>query len=206
MSAFGLIFSIYLMLLFSTSEVTLVHGADVAKNVSTGKMEMVPLIEEGKVRMVNESRRKLGSFQICSLCTCCGGANGYCMPTPCCYAINCNLPNKPFGFCSFTPKTCNCFGCHVQQYQTYYSFSHSKYEMIRILLIIHRKVYKLLCGNVFQQTKRCHIRACQISGHDCRYIYKQYQLYLFYQITIFFHRLFGYTLPFVKCSGHFLQI
>ncbi|KAK8467651.1 hypothetical protein PHAVU_007G118600 [Phaseolus vulgaris] len=63
--------------------------------------------------MMNESRRKLGSFQICAVCTCCGGAKGICLPSPCCYAINCNIPNRPFGFCSFTPKTCNCFDCHL---------------------------------------------------------------------------------------------
>lgn len=79
--------------------------------------EMVPLMEEGKMEkmmmVMNESRRRLGSFQICALCTCCGGAKGLCLPSPCCYAINCNIPNRPFGFCSFTPKTCNCFGCHL---------------------------------------------------------------------------------------------
>ncbi|XP_014513176.1 uncharacterized protein LOC106771685 [Vigna radiata var. radiata] len=66
-----------------------------------------------QMMMMNESRRKLGSFQICALCTCCGGAKGICLPSPCCYAINCNIPNRPFGFCSFTPKTCNCFQCHL---------------------------------------------------------------------------------------------
>ncbi|KAM0061694.1 hypothetical protein Hdeb2414_s0004g00139151 [Helianthus debilis subsp. tardiflorus] len=83
---------------------------------------MVPLIEPGKGGIMmglvlNDSRRKLGSFKICSLCTCCsgggGGGKGYCLPSPCCYAINCNIPNRPFGFCSFTPKTCNCFRCHL---------------------------------------------------------------------------------------------
>ncbi|KAK7344111.1 hypothetical protein VNO77_13395 [Canavalia gladiata] len=63
--------------------------------------------------MMNESRRKLGSFQICALCTCCGGPRGICLPSPCCYVINCNIPNRPFGFCSFTPKTCNCFECNL---------------------------------------------------------------------------------------------
>ncbi|KAL8517789.1 hypothetical protein ACS0TY_009200 [Phlomoides rotata] len=86
-------------------------------SVAAAQEDMVPLVEAGKVEMMvmaNESRRKLGSFQICSLCTCCGGASrSYCVPTPCCYAINCNIPNRPFGFCSFTPKTCNCFGCHI---------------------------------------------------------------------------------------------
>ncbi|KAL8122375.1 uncharacterized protein LOC141659604 [Apium graveolens] len=79
-------------------------------------VEMVPLIEPGKtmeMMMMNDSRRRLGSFQICAPCTCCGGAKNYCVPSPCCYAINCNIPNRPFGFCSFTPKSCNCFGCHL---------------------------------------------------------------------------------------------
>ncbi|KAG5574645.1 hypothetical protein H5410_054779 [Solanum commersonii] len=83
---------------------------------SAKESEMVPLIEPGKAEkmmiMLNNTRRKLGSFQICALCTCCGGAKAVCLPTPCCYAINCNIPNRPFGYCSFTPKTCNCFGCH----------------------------------------------------------------------------------------------
>ncbi|MBA0603099.1 hypothetical protein Gorai_003257, partial [Gossypium raimondii] len=34
---------------------------------------MFPLVEE-KMMLFNESRRKLGSFQICAVCTCCGGA------------------------------------------------------------------------------------------------------------------------------------
>ncbi|CAN7053304.1 uncharacterized protein LOC103831050 [Brassica rapa] len=76
-----------------------------------GEVRMVPLMEE-KFMVMNETRRKLGSFQICSVCTCCGGAKGVCLPLPCCFAINCNIPNKPFGYCSFTPKSCNCFGCH----------------------------------------------------------------------------------------------
>ncbi|KAK5771521.1 hypothetical protein PVK06_047736 [Gossypium arboreum] len=70
-------------------------------------LELVPLVDEKMVKMMmfNESRRKLGTFQICAACTCCGGAKGVCLPSPCCYAINCNIPNRPFGFCSFTPKT-----------------------------------------------------------------------------------------------------
>jgi hypothetical protein len=36
-----------------------------------------------------------------------------CIPAPCCYAINCNIPNRPFGVCSFTPRTCNCLRCHL---------------------------------------------------------------------------------------------
>ncbi|KAL2894614.1 Dynein intermediate chain 1 [Bienertia sinuspersici] len=27
------------------------------------------------------------------------GAKGYCLSTPCCYAINCNISNRSFGLC-----------------------------------------------------------------------------------------------------------
>ncbi|KAK8621311.1 hypothetical protein V6N13_067747 [Hibiscus sabdariffa] len=51
---------------FNYSESTQVNGSS----------EMVPLVDERTVKMTmfNESRRKLGSFQICAACTCCGGA------------------------------------------------------------------------------------------------------------------------------------
>ncbi|KAE9617729.1 hypothetical protein Lal_00027257 [Lupinus albus] len=109
MSVHGLIISLIFVSILANNA-TLVHGANES-------FEMVPMMDTGKMgnmmMMMNESRRKLGSFQICALCTCCGGARGVCLPSPCCYAINCNIPNRPFGFCSFTPKTCNCLGCHV---------------------------------------------------------------------------------------------
>ncbi|PKU81047.1 uncharacterized protein LOC110103446 [Dendrobium catenatum] len=80
------------------------------------KSEMRPVatatVPEFRPAVFNE-RRRLGRFQICALCTCCGGPKGLCFACPCCYAINCNIPNRPFGFCSFIPKTCNCFGCHL---------------------------------------------------------------------------------------------
>lgn len=114
MSAYGVTFSL-ILLLFLANMVEY-NEARVAQANGT-EAEMVPLMEEGKMEkmmmVMNESRRRLGSFQICALCTCCGGAKGLCLPSPCCYAINCNIPNRPFGFCSFTPKTCNCFGCHL---------------------------------------------------------------------------------------------
>ncbi|XP_059628672.1 uncharacterized protein LOC132271342 [Cornus florida] len=118
MSACGVLFSLFLLLFFSPNEVRLTHANGFAAGNGTvaAEAEMVPLMEDGRAEMVvelNETRRRLGSFQVCALCTCCGGARGYCLPSPCCYAINCNIPNRPFGFCSFTPKTCNCFGCHI---------------------------------------------------------------------------------------------
>ncbi|PON45519.1 hypothetical protein PanWU01x14_258820 [Parasponia andersonii] len=120
MPAYGVIYSLVLLLFLATvitnTEASLVqvNGSVAAAEESAEVPPLVPLVEPGKVEMMmNESRRRLGSFQICALCTCCGGAKGLCLPSPCCYAINCNIPNRPFGFCSFTPKTCNCFGCHL---------------------------------------------------------------------------------------------
>ncbi|OEL38606.1 hypothetical protein BAE44_0000375 [Dichanthelium oligosanthes] len=48
-------------------------------------------------------------FQLCDGCRCCSASNtSSCVDTSCCYAIDCNLPGKPFGTCAFTPRTCGC--------------------------------------------------------------------------------------------------
>ncbi|XP_021838338.1 uncharacterized protein [Spinacia oleracea] len=112
-----------ILLFFNSNKFKLTHANELCSSSSGNMtnaieeqgMKLYPLIDKSKVEkmlMMNETRRKLGSFQICAPCTCCG-AKGYCLPSPCCYAINCNIPNRPFGFCSFTPKVCNCFGCHI---------------------------------------------------------------------------------------------
>ncbi|KAL5767257.1 hypothetical protein ACOSP7_013838 [Xanthoceras sorbifolium] len=118
MSAYGFAFSFMFLLLCLANLMSFNGATSMVVSQGNGSVEeeneMVPLMEEKMVMMVmNETRRKLNSFQICALCTCCGRAKGMCLPSPCCYAINCNIPNRPFGFCSFTPKTCNCFGCHL---------------------------------------------------------------------------------------------
>ncbi|MCL7041007.1 hypothetical protein MKW94_018300 [Papaver nudicaule] len=132
-SGFGRSGVILLLVLFITSlnqGSSFVHGEE-AKGSSTttemvplttdellhsspGMMDMVVMnMMEGGESEISSSRRKLNSFRICALCTCCGGPKRVCLPSPCCYAINCNIPNRPFGFCAFTPKTCNCLGCHL---------------------------------------------------------------------------------------------
>ncbi|KAJ4721501.1 Ubiquitin carboxyl-terminal hydrolase [Melia azedarach] len=111
--AFSLLFLLILANVSSPNEASTVTQVNGSVSMEAKSEEMVPLMEEKMVMMLNETRRKLNSFQICALCTCCGGAKGLCIPSPCCYAINCNIPNRPFGFCSFTPKTCNCLGCHI---------------------------------------------------------------------------------------------
>ncbi|KAL4028495.1 hypothetical protein IC575_011692 [Cucumis melo] len=112
MSSYGVLFS-FIFLLFLAQNA--IEGTSILVNESDQEPIMVPLMETTTTAMMMNSggRRQLKSFQICALCTCCGGARGMCLPSPCCYAINCNIPNRPFGFCSFTPKTCNCFGCHI---------------------------------------------------------------------------------------------
>ncbi|XP_065853141.1 uncharacterized protein [Euphorbia lathyris] len=123
-SSYGVItpFPLLLILLISLSPFVVISYSDSSTttpqvNGSLTSNEILSLMEPEKVvemrLILNESKRKLNGFQICALCTCCGGAKGVCLPSPCCYAINCNIPNRPFGFCSFTPKTCNCFGCHI---------------------------------------------------------------------------------------------
>ncbi|CAL9068643.1 uncharacterized protein LOC135583015 [Musa acuminata AAA Group] len=101
----------FLLLVASFSRFPCSADAVTGPTASMNPVSAVPglrpvLIDEAK-------RRRLGNFQICALCTCCGGPRGLCLPSPCCYTINCNIPNRPFGFCSFTPRTCNCFGCHL---------------------------------------------------------------------------------------------
>ncbi|KAJ0971866.1 hypothetical protein J5N97_019825 [Dioscorea zingiberensis] len=107
----------HLLLLLLTASISFaptLANLMVVANEGRGVTAMKPMVAPGQGWMVyNETRRRLGSFQICALCTCCGGPKGLCIPSPCCYSINCNIPNRPFGYCSFIPKTCNCLGCHL---------------------------------------------------------------------------------------------
>ncbi|KAJ0985352.1 hypothetical protein J5N97_003708 [Dioscorea zingiberensis] len=60
----------------------------------------------------NNSRRILEPFQQCLECRCCAVADPMsCSLMSCCFGIDCNLPDKPYGVCAFVPKTCNCTSC-----------------------------------------------------------------------------------------------
>ncbi|XP_021297956.1 uncharacterized protein LOC110426942 isoform X1 [Herrania umbratica] len=77
------------------------------KPVAVGPTEYRVL--QGKA---DDARRKLAPFQLCLLCKCCTtSAASTCTTMPCCFGIDCQLPNKPFGVCAFVPKTCNCNSC-----------------------------------------------------------------------------------------------
>ncbi|GMN40688.1 hypothetical protein TIFTF001_009917 [Ficus carica] len=116
--------SVLLVLLF-ISQLTMFVGSHAAHNdeyTPTGGGEFLPVgqteyrsMEEAATSAIagsynnNGGRRKLGPFQLCLLCKCCAGPT--CASMPCCFGIDCQLPNKPFGVCAFVPKTCNCTSC-----------------------------------------------------------------------------------------------
>ncbi|CAL9230472.1 unnamed protein product [Arabidopsis halleri] len=57
-------------------------------------------------------RRKLMTpLELCLECECCSSTT--CATMPCCFGINCQLPNKPFGVCAFVPKSCHCNSCSI---------------------------------------------------------------------------------------------
>ncbi|EOA12242.1 hypothetical protein CARUB_v10012729mg [Capsella rubella] len=54
-------------------------------------------------------RKLLTPLELCLECKCCSSTT--CATMPCCFGINCQLPNKPFGVCAFVPKSCHCTSC-----------------------------------------------------------------------------------------------
>ncbi|KAL6839974.1 hypothetical protein ACP4OV_029784 [Aristida adscensionis] len=103
-----------LLLLLSLAAAASGTGASQAPGEGEELVPVAPAAGVGAMVLgLNETRRRLGSFQLCAPCNCCGGDSGGCVPYPCCYAINCNVPNRPFGYCSFTPKACGCLHCNI---------------------------------------------------------------------------------------------
>ncbi|KAI6673357.1 hypothetical protein NL676_001263 [Syzygium grande] len=86
-------------------------------------LEFWPAAAESEPRVLGElpredragRRRHLGPFQLCLACKCCAAVapTPVCVTMPCCFSIDCQLPNKPFGVCAFVPKSCNCTSCAV---------------------------------------------------------------------------------------------
>ncbi|KAG8078873.1 hypothetical protein GUJ93_ZPchr0007g3551 [Zizania palustris] len=112
----GYLLLLLLLFLAATSSNCSSQGGEGEEEAGEQGARMVPMGPEAggfSAMVLNETRRRLGSFQLCAPCTCCGGSRGACVLSPCCYAINCNIPNRPFGFCSFTPKSCDCLGCNL---------------------------------------------------------------------------------------------
>ncbi|KAB2085600.1 hypothetical protein ES319_A05G409200v1 [Gossypium barbadense] len=100
-SAYGV--PLFLLFLFFSSCFFNYNEAATMGQVN-GSSEMVPIMEEKMVKMLmlfNESKRNLRRFQICAVCTCCGGARGVCLPSPCCYAISLQHSKQTFWFLLF---------------------------------------------------------------------------------------------------------
>ncbi|KAJ6762435.1 hypothetical protein OIU74_025024 [Salix koriyanagi] len=83
MSAYGVSLPLMLLLLLLANVIDYNEASASTSQVNgsaTTSNEMVPLMEPLKVMeikmMMNESRRRLNGFQICAMCTCCGGAKG----------------------------------------------------------------------------------------------------------------------------------
>ncbi|XP_062166429.1 uncharacterized protein LOC133872827 [Alnus glutinosa] len=100
----------FIITLGSHAELMPVH------ELSTGTLQPMGLTE---YRMVeahdsHDARRRLAPFQLCLLCKCCAAAaTTSCTTMPCCFGIDCQLPNKPYGVCAFVPKKCDCISCAV---------------------------------------------------------------------------------------------
>ncbi|KAL7587208.1 uncharacterized protein LOC111885771 [Lactuca sativa] len=79
--------------------------------VGEGITEYRPMMQLGIVD--DRTMGKLSAFQVCLECKCCMNVSDptTCSNMPCCFGIDCQLPNKPFGVCGFVPRTCNCTSC-----------------------------------------------------------------------------------------------
>lgn len=68
--------------------------------------------EQGRELLSSVAHDAESGFHMCSRCRCCApGSSTLCIRLPCCFSITCASPNQPFGLCSLTPFSCNCFSC-----------------------------------------------------------------------------------------------
>ncbi|XP_031126400.1 uncharacterized protein LOC116028731 [Ipomoea triloba] len=111
-----LLFIFHLVMLEGSSQSHAVDEPSESPGLA-GKLLLQPLTTapEFRVDMESAGRRRLAPFQLCLACKCCVSAAdpNTCATMPCCFGIDCQLPNKPFGVCAFVPKTCNCTSCAV---------------------------------------------------------------------------------------------
>ncbi|KAJ4968349.1 hypothetical protein NE237_015050 [Protea cynaroides] len=66
-----------------------------------------------QISIVGGIGRRLVPLQSCYPCNCCvtNASRHYCVHQPCCFAINCELPDKPLGVCALVPDSCECPTC-----------------------------------------------------------------------------------------------
>lgn len=94
-----------------------VRDDEAETTVAVGELKPFGVVgsHEDELVRVASMRRLLGPFQLCLSCRCCVSAAdpSTCATMPCCFGIDCQLPNKPYGVCAFVPKTCNCAYCAI---------------------------------------------------------------------------------------------
>ncbi|KAK9125848.1 hypothetical protein Scep_014694 [Stephania cephalantha] len=115
------IFKCILNLLLATSIIiqtsNAIPVAGLHSNRSSSISSVLLPVQETKYMMFDTEegegqRRRLVPFELCLQCKCCTpGGNVSCVDMACCFSIDCDLPDKPFGVCSFVPNTCNCTTC-----------------------------------------------------------------------------------------------
>ncbi|CAH9127424.1 unnamed protein product, partial [Cuscuta epithymum] len=104
-------FLLFLLLLFVFHLVVGEEGAPQSRTVDkpsesqvvTEKMlQPMGTTPELRLHMITAGRRKLETFHTCAPCKCCPQfSEENCVWMKCCYGIQCDLPNKPFGYCAF---------------------------------------------------------------------------------------------------------
>ncbi|KAG8650011.1 hypothetical protein MANES_08G166301v8 [Manihot esculenta] len=68
-----------------------------ALSTAAGEFQPVEPIGYRSIEATARGRR-LAPFQLCLLCKCCtAAASTTCATMPCCFGIDCQLPNKPYG-------------------------------------------------------------------------------------------------------------
>ncbi|KAI0511990.1 hypothetical protein KFK09_012624 [Dendrobium nobile] len=70
-------------------------------------------IEGDAIAALQRNHGVFAPYRTCSNCECCSPDDSkICSMMKCCFGIVCNLPNKPFGYCSFMPLSCHCNSCN----------------------------------------------------------------------------------------------
>jgi len=90
-------------------------------NTSTSSTSTAELFPVGPLEYRAMDEDVSGSpFQLCLNCRCCAAADpNDCSVMSCCFGIDCNLPDKPYGVCAFMPQACNCTSCTWSQNYRY---------------------------------------------------------------------------------------
>ncbi|XP_052139174.1 uncharacterized protein LOC127757648 [Oryza glaberrima] len=108
------------LLIFSSSFLQAAQGSDkkMAMKYDVPVKRLVYRPSAMQAAVIGTEAAAYEPFELCMGCRCCASSNASsCVDTRCCYAIDCNIPGKPFGVCAFSPHSCDCgaTNCTSQQ-------------------------------------------------------------------------------------------